>query len=235
MEKLVLDSMESDNLGMKAWCGNACEGPLHCPVWDVKLTKHWAELCRTRPEYRALYSAGKGPGQRKEHTPSKPTGPIRETTEELKPHKVRAGCGGCGGKGKLRSLFGMKKPSQDKPDMLASPTKGKPGTILHGMIERWTGETPNLSCKCMQWIRKMDREGPQWCRDNVDLITAKLYKEAAARAPSWKAAPVDENGTILNAVVKKVWAGAFIIPGLGVSLMPFIKQMVLEAIRQSEA
>ena len=108
------------------------------------------------------------------------------------------------------------------------------GTELHNLIESWTGEKPRISCSCMRWIKTMNKRGTAWTKKNISLITAKLLDEAKKRAVDWRAAPVDKGGSILNAVVNKAWKGAFLIPGSGVLLEPFVKGMVFESIRRAE-
>ncbi len=106
-----------------------------------------------------------------------------------------------------------------------------PGTRLHDMIEKWTGEKPNLSCSCATWIRKMDRD-PAWAKANVNLIVSKLLREAQARAVQWKAVPVQSDGTLLNAAKTRAWRGAFLVPGAGLMLRVFVRRMVEEALKE---
>lgn len=108
------------------------------------------------------------------------------------------------------------------------------GTHLHRLIEEWTGQKPNLSCKCAQWIRKMDKEGVAWCAKHCDTIVQKLVAEAQRRAKEWRAAPVDEHQNVLSSVIHRAWTGAFLIPGMGMLLSPFVKMMVDRAISLAE-
>jgi len=109
-----------------------------------------------------------------------------------------------------------------------------PGTILHDMIETWTGEEPNLSCSCMRWIRRMDKR-PKWAYENVDLIVKKLMREATKRAEDWRAVPVDKKDNIVRAERgRAIWRGALKIPGSGMLLSVLVRQMVLAAIAKSK-
>ena len=89
--------------------------------------------------------------------------------------------------------------------------KPLPGTHLHRLVKKWTGQDVKLTCKCMQWIRKMDREGPDWCRKHIAEIAEHMRREAKKRG--WL----------------KFIAGAF-PPGTKF----LIRQMILLAIENSE-
>ncbi len=56
-----------------------------------------------------------------------------------------------------------------------------PGTHLHALITKYTKQTVKLDCKCMVWIRKMDREGPEWCHKHINEIAEHLRREALKR------------------------------------------------------
>jgi hypothetical protein len=107
------------------------------------------------------------------------------------------------------------------------------GRNLHDLIVTWTGEEPNLSCSCEAWIRKMDRN-LAWAKNHVEMIVSKLMREAKGRVVKWRAVPVHDNGTLLNALRSRAWKGAFLIPGSGVLLEPFVRMMVETAIRRAE-
>ena len=51
------------------------------------------------------------------------------------------------------------------------------GTHLHRLLAAW-GFMPTEGCLCEDRVAEMDRQGPQWCRENVDLITDWLVEEA---------------------------------------------------------
>lgn len=40
-----------------------CKGPGWCERHKVDKPAHWVHLCQTRPDYRAAWEAGRGPGQ----------------------------------------------------------------------------------------------------------------------------------------------------------------------------
>jgi len=81
----------------------------------------------------------------------------------------------------------------------------------------------------------MDNQwGVKGCRKRVDFVTAKLMREATKRAVQWRAVPFEEKGGLLNTTWNKVWKGAFLIPGVGITLEPFVRQMVETAIKRAE-
>jgi hypothetical protein len=109
-----------------------------------------------------------------------------------------------------------------------------PGTELHRLIAQRTGESPTPTCKCGKWIKKMDKRGVAWCKQNIDFIVAALMREAKQRATQWRAVPVDEKGGLLNAAWNQKWKGAFLIPGSGVLLEVLVRHMVFRAIAAAE-
>ena len=106
------------------------------------------------------------------------------------------------------------------------------GSNLHDLIKAWSGEDFTADCSCRAWLRKMDNNLP-WARANVDLITAKLMKEATKRALAWRAVPVDKRGTLLNAVVHANWKGAYFLPGAGLAMPVFVHGMVVKSIEMA--
>ncbi len=59
--------------------------------------------------------------------------------------------------------------------------KHGPGAHLHRLIEKWTGEGITGGCGCGSWIAKMNRNPPQWTRDNVEGIIDKMLAEVDRR------------------------------------------------------
>ena len=57
---------------------------------------------------------------------------------------------------------------------------GGPGTELK-RIFKWFGITPKGGCGCGDHSRKMDRQGPKWCHENMDIIIGWLRKAAKER------------------------------------------------------
>jgi hypothetical protein len=55
-----------------------------------------------------------------------------------------------------------------------------PGTILHGMFSS-LGIKSDSTCGCMQRALEMNRHGPEWCSENINLILGWLKKEAEKR------------------------------------------------------
>ena len=110
----------------------------------------------------------------------------------------------------------------------------KAGDILHDMIETRTGMGINQSCSCGKWIRKMNKSGPHWCSKNIEFIVGKLLRQAKEHSVQWRAVPVDSQGGFVARVKRAFWKGAFWIPGLGIALEPFVRQMVQTAIDMDE-
>ncbi len=59
-----------------------------------------------------------------------------------------------------------------------------PGTELHKLLSRIAGEAPTATCGCKDRIARMDRWGPDGCREHLDEIVDWLLKEAEERG--WK-------------------------------------------------
>ncbi|MGI9460167.1 MAG: hypothetical protein ACR2NF_09230 [Pirellulales bacterium] len=63
---------------------------------------------------------------------------------------------------------------------MAQTTTG-PGTHLKNMLG-WVGiRAKEKGCGCKSFQKKMDKNGPQWCRDHKEEILAHLEKEAKKR------------------------------------------------------
>ncbi|MGI9447628.1 MAG: hypothetical protein ACR2NI_08250 [Pirellulales bacterium] len=62
------------------------------------------------------------------------------------------------------------------------PTKTNgPGTELANMLKMIGINSKEKGCQCKSHAKRMDREGPQWCRDNIDTILGWLQTEAKKR------------------------------------------------------
>lgn len=65
-----------------------------------------------------------------------------------------------------------------------------PGTQLHRLITKFTGEKITASCGCKSHIAEMNRNGPAWCRENVDTIVGWMEEEIERRLkedkPGWR-------------------------------------------------
>jgi len=57
---------------------------------------------------------------------------------------------------------------------------GGPGTELKKLL-RLVGIKDKGGCRCNSRAREMDRQGADWCRENIDLIVSWLREEAKAR------------------------------------------------------
>jgi len=64
------------------------------------------------------------------------------------------------------------------------------GTQLHKLIKKLTGEKITASCGCKSHIAMMNKNGPAWCRENVDTIVGWLEEEIERRLeedkPGWR-------------------------------------------------
>ena len=56
-----------------------------------------------------------------------------------------------------------------------------PGTELANILKILGIDAREKGCSCRSHAKKMDREGPQWCRDNIETILGWLEKEAKKR------------------------------------------------------
>ena len=64
---------------------------------------------------------------------------------------------------------------------MPTTTTTGPGTQLKNMLG-WVGiRAKEKGCGCRSYQKKMDRGGPQWCRDHKQEILDHLEKEAKKR------------------------------------------------------
>jgi hypothetical protein len=84
------------------------------------------------------------------------------------------------------------------------------GRHLHRLLHQLTGQGFTPGCGCKEMIRRMNANGPAWCRKHIDEIVAKMRGEARKRR--W-------------------WKIIMLIPGTNAPM----RWMVFEAIRRSEA
>ena len=62
------------------------------------------------------------------------------------------------------------------------PTKTTgPGTHLKNMLAAFGIKAKEKGCGCKSMERRMDKGGPQWCREHKDEILDHLAKEAKKR------------------------------------------------------
>ena len=60
-------------------------------------------------------------------------------------------------------------------------TKTGPGTELAALLKTIGIDAKEKGCQCKSHARRMDKEGPQWCRDNIETILGWLQTEAKKR------------------------------------------------------
>ena len=71
----------------------------------------------------------------------------------------------------------MQTPTKEEP----MPQTIGPGTELANLL-KWFGiKAKEKGCGCKSMQKKMDKGGPQWCRDNKNEILDHLAKEAKKR------------------------------------------------------
>ena len=59
------------------------------------------------------------------------------------------------------------------------PTSG-PGTELKKLFARFRFR-PVKGCGCNRIAAQMDRQGPAWCRANLDKLVSQIFQEAKKR------------------------------------------------------
>jgi hypothetical protein len=67
----------------------------------------------------------------------------------------------------------------DLPTIPLADSEG-PGTILARLLKRF-GIAETATCRCREMARKMDLNGPRWCRAHLDEIVEHLLREASRR------------------------------------------------------
>ena len=60
-------------------------------------------------------------------------------------------------------------------------TTGGPGTELKKLLGSFGIRSKEKGCGCRSYQKKMDKGGPQWCRDHKQEIIDHLAKEAKKR------------------------------------------------------
>ena len=65
--------------------------------------------------------------------------------------------------------------------MTTTNATGGPGTELSKLLKLIGINAKEKGCKCKSHSARMDREGPQWCRDNIETILGWLQAEAQKR------------------------------------------------------
>jgi hypothetical protein len=65
-------------------------------------------------------------------------------------------------------------------EQLPPPPNAGPGTELKRLLAR-VGITPKPGCKCVARAIEMDIRGPEWCEQNIGIITGWLREEAERR------------------------------------------------------
>jgi FkbM family methyltransferase len=68
-------------------------------------------------------------------------------------------------------------PDEEKV-VVMTYTQNRPGDVLHNLLRSRYGVTI-ASCKCQEWIDRMNVWGPSGCRDNLEQIVDHLLEEAS--------------------------------------------------------
>jgi hypothetical protein len=87
-----------------------------------------------------------------------------------------------------------------RPDFRRLATTKGPGTELKKLLKA-IGLTASASCDCNARAKTMDKNGAEWCQDNIETIVGWLREEAAKRGLPF----VDVAGRLL---VKRAIANA---------------------------
>lgn len=58
---------------------------------------------------------------------------------------------------------------------------GGPGTELKQFFAKWFGQKATPNCSCNAVAIRMDEQGPQWCRENMDWICEQVRLNAEKR------------------------------------------------------
>lgn len=82
-------------------------------------------------------------------------------------------------KGSFDKVAALKNGVAPKPQSQHSTMPGA-GTELKHLLSSWGVEVVS-GCRCLERAAEMDRNGTQWCRDNIDTIAAWLDEEARNR------------------------------------------------------
>ena len=75
-------------------------------------------------------------------------------------------------------LIYLDEKHPDYPPIRRPGPPGGPGTELKALIEKF-GFIASPKCKCAQHVAQMDRNGCQWCEENLEEIVGWLKEEAA--------------------------------------------------------
>ena len=98
-------------------------------------------------------------------------------------------CSRCEHKQRRRTLRNCDLvPKAQRTTIATSPAKPRikgPGDYLHDLIVAWVGKSAQCCGGCQDWIDRMNRWGPQVCRDHLDEIIDRLLAEAKKRG-WWK-------------------------------------------------
>ena len=86
-----------------------------------------------------------------------------------------------------------------------------PGTHLHRLLAAF-GFEPSVECNCEVRTAEMDRQGPQWCRDNLDVIVDWLVEEARQRQCLGMFARIAP-GTAIATARRLVWQAIVLAEG----------------------
>lgn len=110
-----------------------------------------------------------------------------------------------------------------------------PGTQLHRLLKRITGEGVTASCGCKSHIAEMNRNGPAWCRENVETIVGWLEEEIDRRLKAYERDGKKEEMGLKSKRPKRnpSWRlklASYKFPGQRLA----IKRLILMAIKRAE-
>jgi FkbM family methyltransferase len=67
----------------------------------------------------------------------------------------------------------------DSQEVIVTDTQNRPGDVLHNLLKVRYGVTI-ASCKCQEWIDRMNAWGPEGCLDHIKEIVDHLFDEASS-------------------------------------------------------
>lgn len=118
-----------------------------------------------------------------------------------------------------------------RPHICSNVPNIAPGTHLHRIIRRLTGEDIRHGCGCEDWIRQCNEWGPDGCRENTEEIVDRMLEMAS------KLVAQSRDGTLQGPPLSRrvVWANRMAsLPGGYLAARPVCRRLVELAVRMAE-
>lgn len=98
------------------------------------------------------------------------------------------------------AALGYQLPEYDpSPANLKPEPQNRPGDVLHGILREEHGFKVT-SCKCQEWIDRMNAWGCSGCRQHLDEIVGHLYDEASSNPQVSRAIRIGLNVPIIGPI-----------------------------------